>query len=253
MTYRWLLAAPVALLLAVPSMAGAIDLVPLTLTPVSVAISTGSLNLPSVPGVSDASASGSFSTGGWQGQATFLAAVAGSQINFTMSGDASQAPPAGALYLNPQVTVVVDVAIPGVGGPLTPIFWDVIDLNFVSGAFTFGCAAASSEPRAASTDAGGRLEIPSSPAEVCIPPDPAGNSVGWAVLPGDDTVRLEFTIWPNATSSGQNPGSFAGNFSVRFRASAPTLGTADVNGDGAVDVLDVTLIRRGLAGLPPFP
>jgi hypothetical protein len=252
MAHCWL-ALCTALLLAAPSLARAITLVPLTMTPVSVTVSSGTLGLPSVPGAASGSASGSYSVGGWQGQATFTATVSGDRIDFVMSGDASQAPPADPLYLSPQATVVVDVAIPNVGGPLTPIFWDVIDLDFTSTTFTFGCAAASSEPRAASTVAGGRLEIPSSPAEVCIPPDPAGSSVGWSVLPAGDTIRLEFTIWPNAASAVQQPGSFAGSFGVRLRASAPTIGTADVNGDSVVDVLDVTLIRRGLAGLPPFP
>jgi hypothetical protein len=210
------------------------------------------MGLPPAQGVSSASLSGPFSISGWQGQATVTVDVVDDRIDFSISGQITQAPSSGSFGLGPDATLVLEIAVPEVGGPLTPIFWNVTDVVWQSSVLAFGCAEALMSFDPSSTVAGGTipgLRV----ADVCVSP-PSDPKAGWLVVPGGDTIRVpEFNVGASAGSVGQQTGPFSGSFSVRFRTSAPTLGTGDVNGDSTVDVLDVTLIRRGLAGLPPWP
>ena len=69
-------------------------------------------------------------------------------------------------------------------------------------------------------------------------------------VPAGENLRIHFQFWPSNEAAAATNGSFS--YTLRFRALVPPLeaGAADVNGDGAVDVLDVAVLRRVIAGLP---
>ena len=68
-------------------------------------------------------------------------------------------------------------------------------------------------------------------------------------VPGD-TITITWQIDDSVVLTSAATGSFDRSYSLLFRTVAPTLGSGDVNGDGSVDILDVSLTRRALAGLP---
>jgi hypothetical protein len=238
-----------------PADAQAIQLVPLPVTPVSVSLRTSYDLLPEASGTGGATTSGSYTTSeGWQGTASFTATVQADRVDVMISGETTQAG-TGTFYFAPLAELAVDVVVPEVGGPLTPIFWSVTDFEFQGSSQTVPCVVASVDAAVSSTIAGADLELQNGAVQAlqCPSVQPA-NQAGFVLVPSGDTLRItRFVISSSTESIGQQVGTWSASFSIRFRTSAVTIGTGDVNGDGLVDVLDVTLIRRALAGLPPTP
>lgn len=77
------------------------------------------------------------------------------------------------------------------------------------------------------------------------------SSLSYLPLPPNQTVRL---VIPFACALlSREPGVFHSRTSFRFRVPTPSVGMGDLNGDNNVDLLDSTLLRRSLAGLPGWP
>lgn len=146
-------------------------------------------------------------------------------------------------------TVVIDMVVPELGGSTTPIAFDVETIaeawtewapptvnaslpnskfhslstnqTMVSGNFVAGWSAA--------TGSGGG---------------------SFALLPAGDTIQLTLSISQGSDVPSGVIGGFESSYRIRFRTRQPTIGTGDINGDGSFNVVDVTILRRILAGDP---
>jgi len=152
--------------------------------------------------------------------------------------------------------VEVEFDVPDIGDAVTPVFFSFANVTS-SGVWqppqiTAGVSAFS----AFTSSQLGEIILPEGfaypyVAAIRLGPQPFSSFLS---LPPGDVVRFRTRIQLN---HHQSPplvlGAFAASAELVLRVPTPTIGTGDVNGDRNLDLLDVTLIRRALAGLDPWP
>jgi hypothetical protein len=209
-------------------------------------------------GTNSAFASGSLAGGGTISASLSIGAnAATASISGTSSSDFS-----GDVYMQ----IEVDVHVPDLGQATTPVFVSLEDV--VTPAFghleRISLEGAKMIPPCGTEDVLARPSSTLLGRQVGAATDGRGADdfafYGKYLLPeilhmvqpheflAGDTVHLPIVAHALVTNPG---GAFSGSFRVAFRTAAITLGSGDVNGDGGVNVLDVTLLRRAIAGLPP--
>lgn len=234
--------------------------VPLTVQPVSARVRIETTCSP--VGVSSAALTGPISSiSGLTASVMLSASVTATQASFTLSGTGNGS--AGDIYF--EAFLEVDALVPQIGDALTPVMislenltesgatWSVRSINVASARLPASPSCPTDQDRAAPTsvllgsplgDAWGWF----SAYDLDLGPWPARATHPVGLLPGDTAripIKIAFHLRHTAGS-----GSFSDSVAVAFRRAATTVGNGDVNGDGQVNVLDTTLTRRALAGLP---
>ena len=181
---------------------------------------------------------------------TFTAQVAGDRIAFTLDGIVTEN--SGAVTgLDFKVDVTLGILVPDVGDAVTPVYSDFENL-VIGGIMTEALEAEASIVEVSSGLLGDMIFRASSPF-----PNPfvfLGESiqgidpVQMTLLPGGDSVQISLHLTGSWLIAGLGAYSSSGEF--RFQTATPTIGTGDMNGDSNVDILDSTILRRLLAGLP---
>ena len=72
-----------------------------------------------------------------------------------------------------------------------------------------------------------------------------------SVFAAPDTITLVFGLRSSPRILSPALGSYSQSHELQFAVPLPNLGSGDLNGDGVVDIVDSTLLRRSLAGLDP--
>jgi hypothetical protein len=181
--------------------------------------------------------------------------------------DGSASGPAGSVSV--AVQIEVDVAIPDVGDAMTPLFasldhwdhlgaqWRLARATLVVGRISPSCVTTEATPTSSflgaigaapgATASSGFRQF-ASYANLASMASPVRATEPHSFIAGD-TVRLPLLLSLEFQYSGSADG-FLDSINVELRTAPPTLGSGDVNGDRKVDLLDVTFLRRRLAGLP---
>ncbi len=181
------------------------------------------------------------------------ATISGSDIVVTLSGFATA--PLFQLYLSARI----NAQIPVLGGPISPVYIGVdaisesgsarltqIPVTYYS--FPETCSDTPLHSLPESTLLGvGAGETNFTAAHYSN----TGTPERWlvpAAFPAGDYVL--FSLYVPITVELVGGSLFDDSFKITFRTTTPAIGSGDMNGDHSVNILDSTLLRRLLAGLP---
>lgn len=191
------------------------------------------------PGVSAASVSGVLSVGGtFIGQFDGDLSVAADHILLDVSGASIQTDAASDLrFLG---TVIYEIDVPDLGGAMTPVFCDAVEVLSVLGVW-----------QKQSDLLGGSLWSASLGDVFAGQQLACSTEFGFlANLPARDTMRVTAQMNYAVSLQVGQTGAFLETLRYDLLTFPPAIGMGDLNGDSLVDQVDVTILRRTLAGLP---
>jgi len=238
-------------LLAGSPAARALSFSPVSITPVSTAIAASASCQPG-----SATFAAITQTEG-SGQINLSEAVSAGGVQLHVNGFGTGGP---GSTMTAEAYADVDVAVPQIGDAMTPLLvsidgltksgsgWSIDTISVTPGTLdTATCQESDRSPHSAqlNVDLEGNLDGFSSYGET---PTTTSSAVVDS-YPAGDTVRLHLEIFVSL-SLQSSLGSFDDSFTVTVKSSAPAIGNGDMNGDHAVDILDATILRRQIAGLP---
>ena len=144
-----------------------------------------------------------------------------------------------SIDLESKVTVTVDIPVPLVGGALTPIHLKLVD---VGNSGKPGTVIVESMKDASARG------VSLMPGGLSSPTGPTSEGIVF-FAPGGETARTTFSV--SVQSFLFDPDIVTVATEVQFFTVSTAPGNGDLNGDGKTDIVDSTLLRRLLAGLPP--